>query len=147
MEGREPTKLAKRIRFLPGRPNRNYVPVRMDYGMSLRNSLDQFDSVQEYQEAPQGAFFIYGLKIMSDEKPIDLTDQFAMAALQILIRNDDAGSRNRFTICDDYISGWDALGNEVHKISEGSKEVMSRLAKVAYQMAREMRKARLAAFE
>lgn len=78
--------------------------------------------------------------VMSDEKSLDLTDQFAIAALQSLVQGTGNEAR-KFAICNYYITGeWASIDKE-------DIEMMDRLAKVAYHMARAMRKARLGVFE
>lgn len=78
--------------------------------------------------------------IMSDEKPLDLNDQLAMAALQMLTISPTNESR-KFAVCNYYITG------EVDEINEHDILYMDRLAEVAYLMAKSMRKARLSAFK
>jgi hypothetical protein len=74
---------------------------------------------------------------MDDEKPFDLRDQFAMAAMQILLQQ----PTDSYKPLKGYTHGY---STEV--ISEFDLEQMERIALAAYKMADVMRKARLQAF-
>lgn len=75
---------------------------------------------------------------MSDEKPFDLRDQFAMAAMQALI----AREHGDYPLVKTYIKN--STGKV--QIDEWEIEKMERFALAAYKMADVMRKARLKAF-
>ncbi len=75
---------------------------------------------------------------MNDKNNLDLNDHFAIAAMQSLMKGKEGA---QFAICENYILGYDSY------ICDQSIEAMKRMAIVAYKMAHEMRKARLAVFE
>lgn len=75
---------------------------------------------------------------MSDEKPFDLRDQFAMAAMQILLMQPSNEYKPVKAFTHPY--------NKETPISESDLEQMERIALAAYKMADVMRKARLKAF-
>lgn len=72
-----------------------------------------------------------------DEKPFDLRDQFAMAAMQILLQQPHDSYKPLKGFTHSYTSD---------TISEFDLEQMERIALAAYKMADVMRKARLQAF-
>lgn len=72
-----------------------------------------------------------------DDKPFDLRDQFALAAMQALIESESG----EYKLAQRYIGGFKHA-----TLDDLQLEKMERIALAAYKMADAMRKARLKAF-
>jgi hypothetical protein len=75
--------------------------------------------------------------MMSDDHPLDIKDQFAIAAMQSLIQSETS----EYRVAQDYIVG------KTSTLEGWQSEKMERIALAAYKMADAMRKARLKAFK